>query len=415
MMRLRATWLTMALSAVLAVQLAGTAALVRPAKAAEEAVVAVRVGDHVDKTRFVLETTQPLEFRLTALSDPFRLVIDFSPATWQPQGQADGAGLIVRHEHGLLPDGHLRVVLDLSEPARVRDVFYLPATAATPYRFVLDLEPADLGTFAELVMRSGSPMAQPAAAVAMAMPAAMAPPLPQRRPERPTPLIVIDPGHGGIDPGAIGRGGLQEKEVTIRVSRHLRRLLEDSGRFRVLLSRDGDHSLRLRDRVRIARDSGADMFMSLHADSIHDPTFRGASVYTLSDRASDREAANLASRENRADALIGVALDPEDDIMAGILIDLAQRQTHNDSNRFAEMIVRRLRDDALVINNPHREAGFAVLTAPDVPSVLIELGYLSSEEDEAMLGTPAHQRALAAAIFRAIGDYYDPQVALHQP
>ena len=415
-MRLCATWLRTALAALLLAQIAGMTALARVAQAQDDAVVAVRVGDHGDKTRFVLEVTRPLEFRLTALSDPYRLVVDFAPAAWQPQGDGEGGGLILRHLHGQLPEGNLRVVLDLSEPARVRDVFYLPATAAVPYRFVLDLEPADLGAFAELVGRAGAAAMrtpEPERATA-AVPLAAPVPLPPRRPQRRTPLIAIDPGHGGVDPGAIGVGGLQEKDVTIQTAWHLRRLLEGTGRYRVFLTREGDQALRLRDRVHLARDAEADMFISVHADSLRNPAIRGASIYTLSDRASDREAAMLARRENRADALVGVDLDPNDDVMAGILIDLAQRQTHNESTRFAGLLVRRLSEDTRVINNPHRRAGFAVLTAPDVPSVLIELGYLSNTEDEAMLADSRYQQTLAAAILRAIDDYYDLQVAQQQ-
>ena len=172
------------------------------------------------------------------------------------------------------------------------------------------------------------------------------------------------------------------------------------------MTRDEDMFVPLRDRVGIARAAGADLFISVHADSNPDPRLRGASVYTLSDRASDREAAMLAARENRAGALVDIQLDPEDDVMASILIDLAQRITHSESHAFAELMVDSLARETLLLNNTHREAGFAVLTAPDVPSVLVELGYLSNEEDEELLAQPEHQERLARALARSVDSYF---------
>ncbi len=239
--------------------------------------------------------------------------------------------------------------------------------------------------------------------VPAAVPAA--PPVPPRAPEKP--LIVIDPGHGGEDPGAIGVGGIYEKDITLAVARELRRQLEATGRYRVLLTREKDVFIRLRERVGIARDVGADLFLSLHADSITSGSVRGLSVYTLSDKASDREAEMLAAKENRADAIVGVNLAGESDLVASILIDLAQRDTMNHSKRFAKTVLEHVRRDVTVLpSKPHRQAGFAVLTAPDVPSVLVEMGYLSSPKDASQLNSPKHRQRLARGVTRAVDSYF---------
>ena len=229
---------------------------------------------------------------------------------------------------------------------------------------------------------------------------------PQRAGRR---VIAIDAGHGGIDPGAVGVTGLREKEITLDIARRLRTLLEATGRYEVVLTREHDNFLRLRERVRRARDARAELLISLHADSISDSRFRGASVYTLSDVASDREAEQLAARENRADALAGIALDPVDDVTASILIDLAQRHTQNESSSVATSLVSYLGEATRMVSSPHRSAGFTVLKAPDVPSVLIELGYLSNRSDEQALRSPQHRAELARAIAAAIDRYFGRQ------
>ena len=186
----------------------------------------------------------------------------------------------------------------------------------------------------------------------------------------------------------------------------IREALQARGGYRVVLTRDGDETLRLRDRVRIAREADGDLVLSIHADSMENERVRVASVYTLSEVASDREAEMLAARENRADALAGVVLDPNDDMVASILIDLAQRDTKNQSRLVADHLVSGLSGVSRMLSNSHRQAGFAVLTAPDVPSALIELGYLSNETDERLLSDADHLRTLAGAIAGAVDDYF---------
>ena len=214
--------------------------------------------------------------------------------------------------------------------------------------------------------------------------------------------VVLDPGHGGRDGGAIGRMGTVEKEVTLRFARSLADHLRGAG-VTVHLTRDGDSSLRLSERVAIARAHEADLFVSLHADSIRHKTLRGASVYTLSETASDTVAASLAEGEARSDVLAGFEGDMgADEGVADILIDLMRRETELFSQGFAKAAVRSLGQTTRVIRNPHRSANFRVLRAPDVPSVLVELGYISNRKDEAQLADPAWRARIAAALGDAI-------------
>ncbi len=374
--------------------------------ASATSILTARVGDHGSKTRFVLEMSEAADFRIFALENPDRMVIDFEAAEWQAgPPRSGGVGLVAGHRHGARDDGAVRVVLDLTGPARVVDSFYLPAVGNLPYRFVLDLAPDGPGEPA------GSEPAPAPVATADLVPAAAASasvPLPPALPPERAGLriVAIDAGHGGIDPGAVGVTGLREKDLTLDVARRLRTLLEATGRYEVVLTREHDMFLRLRERVEAARDARAELLISLHADSISDSRFRGASVYTLSDVASDREAAQLAARENRADALAGIALDPVDDVTASILIDLAQRHTQNESGSVANSLVSYLGEATRMVSSPHRQAGFTVLKAPDVPSVLVELGYLSNRRDEQALRSPEHRGELARAIAGAIDRYF---------
>ena len=225
------------------------------------------------------------------------------------------------------------------------------------------------------------------------------------------PMVYIDPGHGGPDPGTIGHDGAFEKNITLAVAQELQRQLVASGRYRVMLTRIDDRFVALRERFELARLDHADLFISLHADSsfVGDP--RGASIYTLSETSSDAEAAALAAKENKADLIAGVDLSKQNVVVTSILIDLAQRETKNLSARFAERLVEELRRVTLLLPNSHRYAGFAVLKAPDIPSVLIELGYLSNARDEALLLSAVHRAKLAAAMLRAIDGYFTVTVA----
>jgi len=259
-------------------------------------------------------------------------------------------------------------------------------------------------------LRSGPGDAAASPATSSATLAALnAVPLPPKRPSSRTDVrrvIVLDPGHGGVDPGAISVTGAFEKDLTLAMAQAVRDQLVASGRYRVVLTRDSDVFLRLRDRVAKAREAGAELFISLHADSIGSTDVRGMSIYSLSENASDREAATLAARENRADALDGINLTAENDEVVNILISLAQRDTMNQSRRFANMLVDEMGRQSRLVPRPHRSAGFAVLTAPDIPSVLIEMGYLSSPQDAKLLSQTEHRARMARSLLRSVDGYF---------
>ncbi len=381
-------------------------------------VLDVRLGLHPDKTRVVLDLTGVPGYRIFPLSEPYRMVLDLTEVDWRlPDGHVpEGRGLVQSLRYGLFAPGTSRVVLDLAGPTRVASVQLLPAAGSTPVRLVIDLAAMDKASFlaslhdapivSSAIMAGSAVAASPAALV-------LPPPKPESGDHRP--LIALDAGHGGVDPGAIGTSGVYEKEITLAMALELKRQLEKSGRYRVVLTREEDVFIRLRDRIAVARAAGADLFVSLHADSHDTRDLRGASVYTLSEQASDAEAAALAAKENKSDVIAGVDLSNENEVVTNILIDLAQRETKNLSARFAALLVDELKRDTLMLRNSHRFAGFAVLKAPDVPSVLVELGYLSSSADEAELRSARHRAKLGSAMVRAIDGFFEWQQTMRRP
>ncbi len=374
------------------------------ALAAGKAVVAAaRVGDHGATTRFVLDLDRKVDFRVFTLANPYRAVVDLPELEWKApeDGLKKAVGFVRNYRHGLFKAGNARIVIDLGAPAGVKQAFLIPPRDGAGWRFVLDLEPL---AEADFMRTQGAPpdlqQAQPVALTLAPQPA------PQEKPRNAKPVIVIDPGHGGVDPGAIGVSGIYEKEVTLRVARELKQELERSGRYKVLLTRDRDVFLPLRERVARARSASADLFISLHADAMADPRISGASVYTLSEKASDAEAQALADKENKSDMIAGMDLSHESPEITNILIDLAQRETMNLSAGFAANLIDELARETRLLRNTHRFAGFAVLKAPDVPSVLVELGYLSNEREERLLRTPEYRAKLATALSRSIDRYF---------
>ena len=219
-------------------------------------------------------------------------------------------------------------------------------------------------------------------------------------------VIALDPGHGGVDPGAIGPHRIYEKNITLATARELAHQLDATGRYRAVLTRNSDVFVPLRERVARARLRHAELFLSIHADALPDHELRGLSVYTLSDRASDRETAALAARENREDFAVGVKLARQPREIGAILLDLIRRQTNNRSLLLARGVVGELGHTVTLLEKPHRSAGFVVLTAPDIPSALVELGCLSNREEERLLPQSAYQRRLAQGLVRAIDDYF---------
>ena len=220
------------------------------------------------------------------------------------------------------------------------------------------------------------------------------------------PVIVIDAGHGGIDPGASGKSGVKEKDITLRYATDMKEQLEKSGKYKVVMTRKGDYFVNLRDRVEIAKESSGDLFISVHADSHPDPRTRGLSVYTLSEKASDKEAEALAERANDEDVIDGVDLKKESEDLQGLLIDMVQRDTKNHSAEFAQLLVESLGKDARLLENSHRFAGFVVLTGADVPSVLVELGYLSNKIEDKLLQTPEYRMKIIEAMSETVDSYF---------
>src|SRR4051812_48371988 len=423
---------------LVAIAFAIPAALSIPAEA-KPAVIGAKLGVEPNLTRVELALSDSAEYRIFALADPNRVVIDLSEVAWKVKEgkKLQGRGLVAALRYGLFKAGTSRIVLDLTGPAAVTDARILPAVGKQPARLALDLRPTDSAAFkaaAQTILFASAGASAPGGpATPVEVAAKDQPPkltdarIPGAKtvdkggtvtlqvapkaeaaaaPPPAKPLIVIDPGHGGIDPGALGSSTM-EKNITLSVAKQLRQKLLATGRFRVVMTRDKDVFVPLRDRFKIARDRGADLFISLHADSNPSGQARGASVYTLSDKASDAEAEALATKENKSDVIAGLDLSKENQTVTGILIDLAQRETTNMSSRFASILVNDLRDDTMMLQNSHRFAGFAVLKAPDVPSVLLEMGYISSGADERLLSTPRHQRKLAGSITRSIEDYFD--------
>jgi N-acetylmuramoyl-L-alanine amidase len=404
----------------------------------------ILIGDQGGATRLVLELSHRADYRAFLLNEPMRLVVDLPPVTWKLGPQVPAAGVIAGYRFGQFDANTARLVVDLAAPARVRKSGYELQAGRAGQRLVLELEPVNAEAFATVVQpwtASGAKLqtAPPAPLPTAQTSAAASPPKPPSPPaiEGPRPpvnvaaapaatavppatsakpapkrsdgrkVIVVDAGHGGVDPGTLGNHGTHEKDITLAMAREVRRQLEATGRYRVVMTRDEDIFVQLRDRVAKARAVNAELFLSIHADSIGSSQTRGASVYTLSETASDAEAAALAARENRSDIIAGVDLSAENKDVASILIDLAQRETLNRSASLAHSLVTELgRETQLLPSRPHRFAGFAVLKAPDVPSALIELGYLSNRQEEQLLNRPQHRSKVATAIVRAVDRHF---------
>lgn len=379
-----------------------------PARAKPAAVVTgARVGLHSAVTRFVLDLSDRVSFDLFTLADPYRVVIDMAEVEWELPAAALPArkGFFRGLRYGLFRPGTSRLVLDCNNPVAVNEAFIMKPLNDKGYRLVVDLVATSRNAFLSTIRGAVRPPAAGRPATSGPAAIAFAPPPPRPKSVAVQRVIVIDPGHGGDDPGAIGVSGIYEKNIALAAARDVRNELIRLGGYRVILTRERDTFIRLRDRVAFARDADADLFVSLHADTMPNRKVRGASVYTLSETASDAEAAALAVKENKADLIAGVDLTHETSEVANILIDLAQRETMNRSARFAALLVDELRRETRLLRNTHRFAGFAVLKAPDVPSVLVELGFLSNRRDEKTLRTKAYRRKLAAAIARGIDRY----------
>lgn len=367
-----------------------------------------RVGQGVGSVRIVMDADSQFDYKVFLLNEPRRLVVDTQNAEASARLQQNIAmnDFVSSVRLGTAGAGGVRIVFDLLQPATIKKVFMLPPQSKFSWRFVIDLEPASEREFAAKVGNdsaiSNDSYGQNRQ-VAKTSSASKA--MPTKKSAKK--IIVLDPGHGGVDPGAIGISGVYEKNITLAMARELKEELDKRGKYTVYLTRNRDIFIPLRDRVKISRRHDADLFLSIHADSAANKRATGLSVYTLSEKASDKEAAALAEKENKADIVAGLNFAEHSKEVSDVLLNLAQRETLNRSSEFATFMVQEMRKSTHTLDNTHRFAGFAVLKAPDVPSVLMELGYLSNRTEEKQLQQKSYRKKLAVAAAKSIDRYFD--------
>ncbi|MGH6770358.1 MAG: N-acetylmuramoyl-L-alanine amidase [Xanthobacteraceae bacterium] len=365
----------------------------------------VRVAGDESQTRFVVDFSHKVDIRAFTLANPYRVVVDMPQVAFQlpPKTGESGRGLIKAFRFGLVMQGGSRMVLDLAKPVRIEKAFVLGPGNGQPARMVLDLSAVDRASFLRAIaLDNRLPAAKRAPTTGAAETAG-----------DPRPLIVIDPGHGGIDSGTRASSGETEKTIVLEFALLLRDRIAKSGKYRVIMTRSDDTYVALGERVSIARARQAALFISIHADALArgDGNAQGATIYTLSERASDAAAARLAESENRADVIAGLDLSAEPDDVADILIDLARRETKTFSVQFARALIAEMRKATRLHKAPMKSAGFRVLRAPDVPSVLIELGYVSNRGDLKSLKSDAWRARTADAIGQAVEQFFARQMA----
>jgi N-acetylmuramoyl-L-alanine amidase len=382
------------------------AALAAPASADSFPVATdARLGGDDTQTRFVLDLSRKIDLHVFTLADPYRVVVDIPQVTFRlpPKTGETGRGLIKAFRFGLVMPGGSRIVFDAVKPVRVDKAFVIDPADGAPARLVLDLVATDRESFLRKI------------ALDQRFAHAQAPPAREQQPSSgdARPLIVLDPGHGGIDTGTKGPNGQMEKDIVLDFAKRLREKIETAGKYRVLLTRSDDTFVPLAERVRFAREAGAALFISIHADSLprREGDTQGATVYTLSETATDPAAARLAEQENRADVIAGVDLKDQPDDVAGILIDLAQRETKTFSVQFASKLVGIMKQTTRLHKDPLKSAGFRVLRAPDVPSVLVELGYVSNKEDLQSLSSDSWRDRTANVMASAIDGFFSAHLA----
>lgn len=380
---------------------------------------AARLAGDGKQTRFILDIDQTVSFRAITLADPYRVVVDVPQVNFQlPAGTgAAGRGLVKAFRYGLVMPGGSRIVFDLTGPAKIANSYVLEAANGQPARLVLELEEVDRAAFVQSLAPENRPELRPAIADAPAVTVrAAAPPDSAEQKADGRPIVVIDPGHGGIDNGTQSSGE-SEKNLVLAFGLALRDQLEKSGKYRVVMTRSDDTFIPLNDRVKVARNLKAALFVSIHADALPraEGDAQGATIYTLSDKASDAEAERLADAENRADAIAGFNLAEEPTDVADILIDLTQRETRTFSNRFARLLMGEMKSTVRMHKHPLKSAGFRVLKAPDVPSVLVEIGYVSNKGDLDHLVSESWRSRAVGSMAQAIEGFLTKRMATAAP
>ena len=385
---------------LLAISLVIPAAPIHSAGEAPSVAFAARIVGDANRVRLVMDFDRPVAHRLRFLREPRRLTIELPHAVLgiadrerKPRSDlVDAARFEAR-------TGMMRLVFDLAAPVSVaRESF--TQVDDNRHRLIVDLRRSDARAYDALVRRTSA-----LAALRTTSPAKGGVGRAGRR------TIVLDPGHGGVDGGAVGRGRTVEKELVLAFSLELRRLLRERGTYDVVMTREDDRFVQLADRVALAREKGADLLLSIHADSLPQRSIRGGTIYTLNEEGSDDLARGLADAQNRADLLAGIPAPKLGQAAGDILFDLMHRETRTFSTKMAATLVSHLKPVTRLMRKPQRSGNFLVLKAPDVPSVLLELGYLSNRRDERLMTTEAWRKKTAAAVADAITTYLDERVA----
>ncbi|MBE7219568.1 MAG: N-acetylmuramoyl-L-alanine amidase [Caulobacteraceae bacterium] len=380
-------------AAALCVLTGAAGAAAGPPSGAGAPVLKVRLGGDAHTTRVVVELAGAAKGRLLEGADPTGVVrLDLMGADAAGDMAGDGAGL-VRHWSVDDDAGSARLNLQLARPAVVKRRFLLPpADGIEAYRYVVDLEGDD----------QPLPPAKAAEARTVRIDAPVEPVVPAKK------IVVIDAGHGGKDPGAHGAEAL-EKRITLAAAQALKEQLQKTGRYKVVMTRDSDVFVPLTERVRIARRANADLFIALHADAGTEPELKGATVYTMSEHGADRSSESVfgGSGGDHAGAnWFDVRMPGRDAAVNHILFDLTQRETRNRSGVFAEQVLDEIGEVSPLLRRSHRDAGYMVLLAPDVPAVLLEMGFITNPDDEARLTDPGERRRMMDRVASAIDDYF---------
>ncbi len=460
----RALWAAICLARRALLALAAVLALQGTALAGQIIATGFDLGGDSETTKFTAYLSEDVGYTASVLPDPYRVIIDLANVSFDvpPGAGRKPKGLVKAIRYGVIEEGKSRIVIDTQGPVLITKSTLQPKTGKKPARIDIELlaiteEVFDAAFAIERDKSAGEPAsvaagqtedtpsaaaAEPSAVAASSQPGDIvgsvtpaetvaAAPVPVIKPtlkpvagapktkavaEKPVrgdgkKVIVVDPGHGGIDPGAMSPSKTLEKDVVLAFAKDLKEMMDAEGRHHVVLTREDDRFLPLKDRVAFARKHGAELFIAIHADTLRGQTVTGTTIYTLSDKASDAESEALAQRENHADAIAGIDLAGQSEDVAGILIDLAQRDSRNQASMFSRATLRRFRDVTKMTGKPIRSAGFTVLKAPDVPSILIELGFLSNPKDEERLKSAAWRKNLAKALASAIDSHFAPAVA----
>jgi len=389
------------------VQAAPEASAVESKKAAV-AYAARLVGDK-GRARLIVDFDSAVSYKTSVIKDPKRIVINLSKTVFSLNKDATDVpdSVVEAFRFGAIDPQNSRIVLSLSSPALIDSQRMKSLNDQDRHRLIVDLVAVDAEKFQKVaVERAETPP------VAKAVkPEVQKRPEPRKRESKRKFLIVLDPGHGGIDYGAGGQRGTQEKDVTLNFAKQLATQLRENPSYEVMMTRDDDSFVSLTQRLEFARNEKADLFISIHADSLRQRNIRGATVYTLSKKGSDSLARSLARKQNRSDLIAGLALPQLEAPVNDILIDLTRRETKSFSKRFAKSLVGSMRKGVRLIRNPLRSADFFVLKAPEVPSVLLELGYLSNRRDEKLLSSKKWQQMVAGRMRLAIDGFFAPRMA----